>query len=594
MASSLNIQPNVKTKNGFDSHQVSPAYVLTFVRWEGRDLRDSSGSSLETRDPMVVINDAVNITLNSQKNSRTSSVSIDLLCGDINYATAVAPGDYVLVNLLDWEKDAMVVYNKALNQKPINSISDGFKGIFKIMTVTKNLVTAPDGHKMFSCNVTAMSFTELDTAYLYNPLIDGALQAGSKAFFVALVGQMYSDLLKSDSKCQEIIKSLFEILLGKSVRSNNEKGVDYGDTHYKLPNNFGKLIGRDSASYMNEMYNLVIGIWSNGDTSNLSTAPIHKQLNPSITKISKKSNMYQTPNEIQGNKLLSVENWNQKTVWSILNENLNQVLNEMYVTYRPDPESGLIYPTLVIRQKPFNNPDFKSSFGSNFTYFTSLPRWRIDPAMVFSYQMTKNQHLDFNFVQVYTRGLASSSAGDVTRQIQEMNFISNRSSIERGGMRPYIMSSNFDFPVGGNKRIRAKEWTELVADWVINGHLKESGVINCVGLQEPIAVGDNLEFDNVLYHIEGVSHVFHIHHDGKKEFKTSLTVSYGIDMKSNSDQLLFTEMQYTDRYTKSLDDYKNNKILPGFSDTQDIKGRSKGEEINNTREKTFQAIKRKK
>jgi hypothetical protein len=149
-----------------------------------------------------------------------------------------------------------------------------------------------------------------------------------------------------------------------------------------------------------------------------------------------------------------------------------------------------------------------------------------------------------------------------------------------------------DYPTSEDKKsptnTLAKTWTHLVADWVINGHLKECGTFTCVGLQDNICVGDNLEFDGTVYHIEGVNHAFQVNPNGIKTFQTTISVSYGIDARSDSSNLYFTEMQYTDRLTRSQEDYKNNQLLPGFSDTQDIMGRVNGEEIKKTQETPFQ------
>jgi hypothetical protein len=586
---SIFIKPNSIDSDGSEVHQASPSYLLTFLRWGERDLKDTQGDGLDIRPPLLVINDAVNISVSFQKSSKTGSFSCTLMCGDINYATAIAPGDYVFVNIVDWEKDVIRLYEKSINYQPINTSKDGFKGFFKIMTVTKHLNTGPDGKKMFYCTVTAQAFSELDTTVLYNPLIEGQIKDEAKAFFSALVGDQYSNLLKIDTSCEKIIQILFEILLGQSRRSTNVKGVKYGEVHYLLPQNFGSFLGRRKAAHMNEVFNLLTGVWANRTPP--TSASLYKQLSPNFIKINSKDNIYgvkESPT-LQGNRLLTVENWNQKTVWSILNDNLNSALNEMFVAFKFDPQSDSIIPTITVRQKPFNNPDYKPDEGYPVTNFLSLPRWRLSPAMVYSYQLSKNQVLDINFVQVYTRGLAASAAGDLTRQITEENYISNKLSIQRGGQRPYVVSSNFDFPVGGEKRIKAKPWTKIVADWVINGHLKESGVIHCVGLEEPISVGDNLEFDGVVYHIEGVSHHFAVTNDGKKEFKTALSVSYGIEVNSNANQTMFTEMIHTDRQTKNQEDWEYERILPGVGEAQDLPSRDRvlGEEFEETRQKAF-------
>ena len=504
--------------------------------------------------------------------------------GDINYSTAISTGDFVFLNMLDWEDDVLRVATKALNQQPINQAHDGFKGLFKIQAVTRNLVTNPNGTKSYYYTVTATGFSELDTTIVYNPAIQNAFQTDAQDLFMTLVGDYYSDKLKTNINVETIIQDLYQILLGKSLRSNNVNVQNYGNLHYRLPVVVGRLLGKPDARYVNEIYNLITGIWSTNIASNLTEAT---GFNPNISPTDKASNIYKTGKELQGWRLIAPENWNYKTVWSILNDNLNNTLNEMYVSYRTAPD-GSVMPTIIARQKPFTNPNFTPPPGYQVTEFTKLPRWRIAPEMVRSAQFYKNEALRVNFVQVYTRSLSELADENMAEQIALRNFVQDAEDIQRHGMKPYITSSNFDFPVDGKVKIRAKEWTEIVSDWVINGHLKEAGTLQCNGIEENIAVGDNLEYDGILYHIEAISDIFQIMRDGKKSFITTISVSYGIDLRSDRNNLIFSEMEHTDRHTRNIQDYDHERILPGVSDSQNILGRVKGEELQNTKQKSFQ------
>lgn len=578
-------------QNSLDSHQTSPAYCLTFVRWSVRDSYNTDDDPFDVRQPLVVYNDAVSIQVSCSKSSKTPTMSATLMGGDINYSTAVHPGDIVFVNILDWEEDALRVTEQARDLKPINGIHDGFKGMFKIQTVTRNLVTSEDGHKSYYYTVTGAAFTEFDSVIVYNPAIQDAFRTDAQDLFMSLVGEYYSDKLKAEISCEIILRDLFEILLGKSRRSNNVKIQNYGNLHYKLPISVGRLLNRPQATHVNDIYNLITGIWKTNNTN-----PSQKKsvgFNPNITPTPQSSNIYSTSISLEGWKLIAPENWNYKTVWSILQDNLNNTLNEMYVSFRVAPDSEYVFPTVIARQKPFNNPNFVPPSNYQVTEFTSLPRWRLYPEAVRTAQFYKNEALRVNFVQTFTRNLAELANENMAEQIALKNFTQDADDIQRHGMKPYIQSSNFDFPVNGDVKTRAKEWNEIIADWVINGHLKESGTIQCWGLEEPIAVGDNIEFDNVVYHIEAYSHSWQIMRNGNKQFTTTINVSYGIDLRSTRNQLVFTEMERTDRYTKGLDDYKNEQILPGFSDSQDIVGRTEGEELQETKEKSFNLPNRK-
>jgi len=579
MAYVKGINPNTK-----DSHQTSPAYVLTFVRWDVRDSHNTDFDAFATRKPMVVYNDAVNVSVAFSKSSKNPTFSATLVGGDINYSTALAPGDFVFVNMVDWEADADRIVEKVYAGKAINGVHDGFKGLFKIQTPTRNLVTSPDGHKSYHYEVNGIAFSELDTTFLFNPALADAFKDDAIGLFMSLVGSYYGDNLKTETNVEALIVDLYEILLGKHYRSSNVKIRNYGNLQYKIPSDVGKLLGITDAKYINQIYNLITGVWPNSNTSINTTES--KGFNPNFTSTTS-GNIFKTGTTLEGNRQLAPENWNYKTVWGILQDNLNVVMNEMYVSFRVAPNKESVMPTIIARQKPFTNLNFKVPSNFPYTAFLNLPRWKLHPDMLKSAKLYKNEALRYNFVQIYTRGLPENAEQGMAQQIALKNFVQDTEDIQRHGMKPYITSSNFDFPINGIEKNKSVEWTQIVADWMINGHLKESGTMTCVGIAENIAVGDNIEFDNVVYHIESISHQFQVMRDGKKAFNTMINVSYGIDLRSNSTQLVPTEMQFTDRFTRGVDDYKYNKLLPGISDSQDIKGRTNGEEVSNTKEKSF-------
>src|ERR1035437_4090893 len=98
-------------------HQTSPAWVLTFLRWQVRDpLRTKPTGSLNSQsisDPLIVENDCVQVSVSDAKEVLTTSMSATLLMTDINYETEVSPGDFVFVNMLNWESEAKRVAQQA-------------------------------------------------------------------------------------------------------------------------------------------------------------------------------------------------------------------------------------------------------------------------------------------------------------------------------------------------------------------------------------------------------------------------------------------------------------------------------------------------
>jgi hypothetical protein len=576
------IKPNTP-----DSHQASPAYMLTFLRWSNRDTYNyTTPGNLEVRQPLVVYNDAISVSTNDSKSSMSSTATMVLKCGDINYATALHPGDFVIVNLVNWETDAQRIRDLAIALKPINGINDGFKGVYKIQSVVKTLRVDKNasGGKSLFVTVTAASHTEFNNVIYYNPAIAAAFRDQGAALWSTAIGDYYSSKLKAESSVQEVVTDLFKILVGQSRKNFDPKIKNYGNTHFKIPATLGALIGRPDIKFANEFYNYVIGIWQDSKDSTANDMNIGPGFNPNFKA---KGNFYTTGRPLAGRKAVQLENWNNQTAWSIIMGNINNVLNEMYTTHRVGPDNK-VYPTIVVRQKPFTSEHFKGR--STVTKFFQVPRWKISANLLYDLQTSMNEAARFNFVQVFTRQLSDTAEQDMAQQISEGNFFYDDKDIQRQGLKPYVVTSNFDFPSAksgdSGKKLHAREWAQIVSDWIIDGHLKESGVLTFQGIQEPVAVGDNLEFDGIIYHIEGVNHIMTISGD-KKSWITRYTVSFGMDLRSSRSGPVYPNMEHTDAHTKNQEDWVNERILPGISDTQDITGRDHGEETKETQQKSF-------
>ena len=600
-----------------DSHQTSPGYMLTFLRWDNRDTfnyttkKDKSKNGKTVRKPLIVYNDAVSITASDQKSSATPSLNAVLLGGDINYSTAVHPGDFVLLNMVNWNKDVSVTDDegneingsslraRAGHLKALNNYDDGFKGLYKVQSVTRELRTDPStGIKIVVYQVKAFGFTEFNSMVYYDPQVFGALE-GNLRLFQNKIDAFWSTVVKDKQPfpIQNLIQILISAFLGQNFEKTNIKLPSPQITYFEAPQGLGNLLGLSNAKFVCDIYNYALGIWP--ESSN-SKAPGPKEgFNPGFTRSEKlPAGFYQTPDGLDGSKMIDAEYWNNVKIWSIIQKYANLSVNEMYTTTRVNV-NGRVMPTLVIRQKPFTSLHFTPK--SKATKFMNLPRWKISPDLMFDYSLGKDEAARVNYVQIYTRSLAANDSRNRAKQTAEGNFVVDIEDIQRNGLKTYLSTANYDYVnSGGNKPTKAKEWTELISDWVINGNLRESGSITCVGIQDPIAVGDNLEFDGSIYHIEGVTHSMEINRaSGSKTFRTTLSVSFGTDMRSDSSRPVYPQMEHTDAFTERLRDYgrvggkgeelgSQGRLLPGFSDTQEIAGRGPlGEETKETSEKSF-------
>jgi hypothetical protein len=227
-------------------------------------------------------------------------------------------------------------------------------------------------------------------------------------------------------------------------------------------------------------------------------------------------------------------------------------------------------PTLVFRQIPFTTDNFQNE-SHKVTRFMSVPRWNIHPSLAFGFNLGKDEALRMNFVQYYGRSASAPGQFDISDETAHQNYVYDIDDVARNGLRPYVVTSEFDrLPQApySNDGFRSPGWAKIMGDALIGGHLKFSGTVNFVGIPEPIAVGDNLQFDNVVYHIEGINHSCVQQPDGKKFFRTDTTLSSGVSILSGN-QVVYSEMTLGGGYAKRKSDYDSTQILPGVSEAQD-------------------------
>jgi hypothetical protein len=137
-------------KNTVDSHQINPGWVVTVLRWSNRTSSEvfPSISKVSTRRPLVIQNDVVQINTQNSKQTITPGFSCILKGGDLNYATAIAPGDLVFINIVENEEAAREIADQARSLKQINKVNYGFKGIYKVKGSRRVLQQGENGSKV--------------------------------------------------------------------------------------------------------------------------------------------------------------------------------------------------------------------------------------------------------------------------------------------------------------------------------------------------------------------------------------------------------------------------------------------------------------
>jgi hypothetical protein len=556
-------------------YQTSPAWVLTFVRWENRDTyRLTDKNFRQVRTPLVVENDCVQINTICKKGVLTPSVNAILRHTDVNYETAIAPGDFVFVNILNWESEARRVAEQARSSKPINGPNDGFKGIFKIQGVRKIIQNdANTGTRSVLFKIDGFGFTEFNNTIYFNPYLLNVGDTKNYLLFMSNLSTTWSNLIndKGYKHVQDILSILIQSFIGIGLDNKGrlnipKQPVTVANTHFYMPAQIGQLLGLNGVKAAKDIYSCLFGIqkYAGGTSQGLSSG-----MNPIDLKTNNK--FQYTPTPCQGESLLKPEFWNQVKAWSILNQYTNSPLNELYTCFRLSRDNKVL-PTIVFRQIPFTNEDFVTKYGNKIpvTLFLTLPRWKVEPSTVLSVDIGRDEAARVNFVQYFGRlGLDERGSG-VSIETSKFNYVYDVNDVKRNGLRPYVVSTGFDPSTIKTTDYKSPVWAKILGDSLIGGHLKMNGTLVCKGIVEPIAVGDNLEFDNTVYHIEQITHSAMIYPDsGKKTFQTTVNLSNGIDITSDSTALRYSEMTYSDAYLSRENDFKNNEILPGISEAQD-------------------------
>ena len=584
-------------------HVTSPSWVLTFIRWKYRDtyrIDESINNSPNqnttalntlktTLDPLVVINDCISVSVNCNKNSFTPYMEATLLQTDVNYLTAIAPGDFVLVNMVNWESKAINIYNRAHSNTPgaINNFNDGFKGIFKVQSVRRitQVIDEQTGKKGVTFKITGYAFTEFNNMLYFDPSV--ALQSPDSPIFAAQINTKWKELVSANKNqnLQDLIKVLISSFIGMGSPRDGSgaitgKQFQSPNDSFFMPSIIGKLLTVPGVTVAADVYNYWFGLQSYTKT-NSNVSP-KDGLNP-IMNQDDHDGFYYTTIPCAGRAILAPEYWNQVKAWDILNQYTNAPLNEFFTCFRADPIDGTIMPTVVLRQIPFTNEDFftnsknngTSSTNISVTMFMSVPRWKIHPTMVLSQDIGRDEALRINYVQVFARILQGDLGSGYTLESANHNYQFDVNDIQRSGLKPKVSSSMFDLydtSSSGQTSFNSPNWARIHADALIGGHLKMSGTFVCAGIVDPIAIGDNLEFEDIVYHIEQITHTCSFNPvNGVKSFRTVISVSQGISISSNAiNGTSYPEMSYTNAYAEREQDYKKDQILPGVSESQAV------------------------
>lgn len=516
---------------------------------------------------LTITDDILQMQVSCNMKSPTMSMSLTLAHSSTNYLIEILPGDHVFGWIVNNDADYRSLLDRLDKGEPCNKFKDGLKFVGRAFSIRKSIRVEPGvGTKSSSYTLQCTGFSELETSMYYDHAVAShdVVKSDIVNWFSRL-GISYAEVFNTSvengveqGNVNKLIPIFIDLILGKgpskdgkvSIEDNGLGGavdplpsVNGAPFAYLIPVQVGQLLGRKTGSKADnvmsyaDILELVIG------TQEYSNQGGFKVFIPNLTTSLPGRRI--TNKKLLGTYLPNMPEFMNMPLWQVLKRYLNPTINEMYSTLRVNPE-GNVMPTIVVRQIPFTTeaytPDaqqpgsFPSSVSDTdtpYTKFLSLPRWRIPNVMVSQFDAGRSDATHFNFVHIYGQSsLLADGNNPIQNQIATNPPVIDSLDVCRSGLRPY--STSVECFVDQQIGQAPSTWIKLVADFLIGSQFTLNGSLTCLGIQSPICVGDTVEFDNVVFFIENVSHTAGMF-AGNKSWTTTLHLTNGMRASGNSD-----------------------------------------------------------
>lgn len=497
---------------------------------------DDIAALTKTKKPLIITGDCVRLDVDSSKDRYVANLQATLISGKRNYLSEILPGDWVFAWMMNSKEKYEDVVQRLRIGEACNRFDDGLKFMGRVHDIRKVLTQTPEGLRVLQYNLAGAGFSELDSSIFFDPnlsrneqYIDRVLQNLSIP-----LKEIYSTAAEEAQKgaggidINKMMPALIKAFIGEGVSG---LGVKAGDLPlaqgaavatkeapfaYVIPDGVASILGVTTPSKAS-------GIYAYADILNLLQG-LQKHEDHSFPKM-----FFPEAHPLKGVFLPTATSFDNKSLWNLLQEFLNPAINEMYTAmkYVPDDKGeGRIMPTLVVRQLPFSSPVLTAAQGSNVTSFHELPRWYLAPVLVRGMDIGRSDGERINFVHIYGQPAKNTLGTSMSEQLILYPPVSDIMDVKRHGLRPHMglaAVSPVDIIHGG-----PAEWTTLRADFLMGQHLMLTGVCSMIGVTSPIVPGDNLEFEDALFHIEAVHHHCEISPQGVKSFTTQASLTHGV------------------------------------------------------------------
>ena len=568
-------------------------YPLTF---DPRTQKSREGvTGMELLNPLIISSFCRSVTIQLDKGSPQKNLQAQLTA-DVDYMKLIKSGDWVFCWMFYGQDQLIDLSQRIQKGQPCNGFMDGFRFVGKVQSMREGISIDGRGNKTAFYQLQAGAFLELQATTYYNPAL--AMKEEYIGPALSRLGIAINQLIPEASKTEGIltesaIPTFLDLLLGKGISKAwynpaNSASLQIATglqepVPMAVPVEIGALLGKARNLTDEDAYSVVpkMNVMTYMDLAELhcglqrfstqvDTSPKNdKRYRAFIADGLQETLQYRsTGRPLMGSFIPRAPDLAGKSVWNILSQWVNPVINEMYTSFRVVDNYGTarVVPTITVRQQPFTTPAGadnilvnKANEKGGVTPYHELPRWVISPAMVTQYEVGRSDATRFNYIHVYGTSPIQQVAFALTAQTVRCPPIRDDLDIRRHGLRQFTGEVNCSLSDIGKEG--PKKWMALAGDFWMGHYLTYSGTINCYGIPAPIAEGDNVELGGIIYHVETIVHQCNIDGRGNKSFVTSLNVVWG--MRADA-QVAMTDYEQVRRgygpYMSALDSNEEHTV----------------------------------
>lgn len=471
--------------------------------------------------------------------------------------------------------------------KSINESDSGLKFIGRLHSTQHHERRMDNGTFDVGYSVQAVSFSELDSYIYYNQFLslaypNGVGPSGNLRLAFAQNNDFITVLNNAERErggflnVNILVPLIIKTFLGKGADTRaNQIKVDLGNSRiedvtvktspnldYQVPSavlstlDFGTT--GVSRQYYADVLQMFIGVQKHTSTAYDPNQPSdHNNLIPDIdstTLTNPVNQVFYTPQPLEDKFNVNALKLFNTSPWLAAAGFVNAPINEMYTALKPNPRNNCLVPTLVVRRAPYTSDEYLNANAPDMTIssnpMSSLPCWVVSPEAMLEFSVGRTDAMRYNYVEVtpQVRPTLRPQQEMVTNTVAAMPTVDDvsirRHGLRMGGGQVGAISDSAGLV---QEKYTIAKYTGFLADVLMDGHMRYNGVLSCVGIQEPITVGDNLMVNNdMLLHIEAVTHTGGISPSGAKSFATTLQLSHGVPMKlfkANQDRKFYDPQQ---------------------------------------------------